>query len=199
MRELILKGLESFMSLKNAIKEDLGKFSEFLGQSREELVKTILEIKEKHPPLEFIKKHRLILIGVLACLALVYFFPLAAVWLLACVGTGYPGYRIIKSYIEDSGVSKRRKLVFDAITSFVRSAIKMQATIALPLIKGDKSILRNVIVIAEYDDGLIVRDPQTAIDVKYSWDTINMFVLYEGSVKPFLEAQGLEAPQYFNE
>ena len=187
------------MSLKNAIKEDLGKFSEFMGQSKDELVKTILDIREKHPPLEFIKKHRLILISVFACLTLVYFFPLAAVWLLACVGTGYPGYRIIKSYIEDSGVNKRRKLVFDAINAFVRSAIKMQATIALPLIKGDKSVLRNVIIIAEYEDGLIVRDPQTAIDVKYAWDTINMFVLYEGSVKPFLEAQGLEAPPYFHE
>jgi len=187
------------MSLKNAIKEDLGKFSEFMGQSKEELVKTILDVKEKHPPLELIKKNRLILVGVFACLALVYFFPLAAVWLLACVGTGYPGYRIIKSYIEDSGVNKRRKLVYDAIGAFVRSAIKMQATIALPLIKGDKSVLRNVIIIAEYEDGLIVRDPQTAIDVRYSWDSINIFVLYESSVKPFLEAQGEIAPLYFKE
>jgi len=186
------------MSLKNAIKEDLGKFSEFFGQSKKELVKTISEVKEKHPPSEFIKKHRLILLGVFACLALVYFFPLAAVWLLACVGTGYPGYRIIKSYIEDSGVTKRRKLVFDAIASFVRSAIKMQAGIALPLIKGDKLIIRNVIIVAEYEDGLIVRDPQTAIDVKYAWDVINLYAFYESSVKPFLEAQGQEAPPYFN-
>jgi len=187
------------MSLKNAIKEDLGKISEFMGQSKDELVKTISEVREKHPPLEFIKKHRLILMGVCACLALVYFFPLAAVWLLACVGTGYPGYRILKSYMEDSSLAKRRKLLYDAITSFIRSAIKMQAMIALPLIKGDKSVLRNVIVIAEYEDGLIVRDPQTAIDVKYAWDTINTFVLYESSVKPFLEAQGLEVPPYYNE
>lgn len=187
------------MSLKNAIKEDLGKFSEFMGQSKDELVKTILDVREKHPPLEFIKKHRLILIGVFACLTLVYFFPLAAVWLLACVGTGYPGYRIIKSYIEDSAVSKQRKLVFDAISAFVSSAIKQQASIPLPLIKGDKLHIRNVLFIAEYEDGLIVRDPQTAIDVRYAWDAINVFVLYETSVKPFLEAQGEKAPQYFKE
>ena len=74
------------------------------------------------------------------------------------------------------------------IKEYIHSVISEHKIIQIPIRHNSRIVLRNVIIRGEMEDGLAVIDPQTGIQSKYLWDSIDLDAFYVTYIKSDNEA-----------
>lgn len=166
------------MSLLKRYEEDIEKLKSFFQEFTDEFKKAISHINERYEPIKWIKNNPHIIAVIVAILMIISFYPLFSVWFLACIGTAYPGYRIITSILADRETSALKEKKNTEIREFLHKAAVEQEPIQVPVRNNSRIIIRTVIIRGEMEDGLAVKDPATGIQSKFLWENIDLDALY---------------------
>lgn len=171
------------MNFLKSYEEEIEKAKLFFIETVTEFNKNIQHLNERYDPLSWIKSNPRYVVSAMVVLVIVWMYPLMSVWLLACVGTGYPGYKIIQSMLADREDYAQKNKRNREIKEFIHSVIPEQKIIQIPIRNNSRMSIRNVIIRGEMEDGLAVKDPQTGIQSKYLWDTIDLDAFYLTYIK----------------
>jgi hypothetical protein len=172
------------MNFLKSYEEEIEKAKLFFSETIAELNKTILQLNERYQPMSWIKSNPGYAISAIVLLVIVAMYPLMSVWLLACVGTGYPGYKIIQSILADKEDLAQKNKKQNEISEFIHAFATEQKIIQIPIRSNSRINMRNVIIRGEMEDGLAVIDPLTGIQSKYLWDNIDLDSFYLNYIKP---------------
>ncbi len=171
------------MGFLERYEEDIEKLKLFFQEFIDEFQKTISHLNERYEPINWFKKNPRIIAAIVAVLIIISIYPLFSVWILACVGTGYPGYKIIKSMLADKEQLAVKEKKNAEIREFLHNAALQQEPIQIPIRNNSRIILRNVIIRGEMEDGLAVKDPKTGIQSKFLWENIDLEGFYITYIK----------------
>lgn len=158
--------------------EDIEKIKLFIAEITTEAEKAYLYLDEHYDPIGWCKKNPRIIAAAVVVLITISMYPLMSVWFLACIGTGYPAYKIIRSIMADRETIAVREAKEKEIREFLHSAIAEQKIVQIPLKQNSRIIQRPVIIRGEMEDGIAVKDPATGIQSKYAWDSIDFDAFY---------------------
>lgn len=167
-------------------RDNIEKLKSFTDQHVTEIKKLLIQTNQRYEPIKYIKDRPLIFLAIAAIVLIISIYPLLSVWFLACVGTGYPGYRIIRSMMTDRDQMYQMNIRQKEISEFMHKSIVDQKIIQIPIRHNSKIIQRSVIIRGELEDGISVRDPETGIQSKYAWSNIDLNSFYISYVKPSL-------------
>lgn len=171
------------MSFLKHYEEDIEKLKLFVQEITAEYEKAHSYIKERYDPISWAKNNPRVLAAIVATLVIIWIYPLLSVWALACIGTGYPGYKIIKSILADREATALSEKKNKEIKEFMHKAATEQKIIQLHIKQNSRLIVRAVIIRGEMDDGLSVKDPTTGIQSKLLWDNIDLDGFYITYIK----------------
>lgn len=163
--------------------DDIKKLREFVGEHVVKINKIITELNKQHAPITFMKNRPLVIIIAFIALILIIIYPLLSVWFLACAGTGYPGYRIIRSMMDDRDEAKQLNIRQQEIREFLHKSMNEQKIIQIPIRHNSKIIHRSVLIRGEFEDGISVKDPETGIQSKYPWSNIDLNSFYMSYIR----------------
>ena len=162
------------MSFLQRFDDDIENLKRFSNEVLSEVKQAVSNFDQRHDPKTWIQRHPALSATVAAVVIGVLWFPLMAIWILACAGTAYPSYKIITSYLADKEKAAHQKKIDKEVSTFVQQCIAENRIVDVPIKQHSTITQRRVIIYAQLEDGVSVKDPETGIHMKYPWDSIDI-------------------------